>query len=131
MTFVGARDIELEFWLELSNSNPVPSQGKARRRNTMSADNHDDKKYHIAYKTVNTISEKYYYGIHSTDDLCDNYLGSGEELEKDIKDLGRDKFRRKILKFFSSRSEAKEYERELVGPEQVSDPMCYNQQLGG
>ena len=97
----------------------------------MSADNHDDKKYHIAYKTVNTISEKYYYGIHSTDDLCDNYLGSGEELEKDIKDLGRDKFRRKILKFFSSRSEAKEYERELVGPEQVSDPMCYNQQLGG
>ena len=97
----------------------------------MSADNHDDKEYHIVYKTVNIMSGKYYYGIHSTDDLDDDYLGSGDELEKDIADLGRNCFERKILKYCSSRSEAKEWERVLVGPEQVNDPMCYNQQLGG
>ena len=97
----------------------------------MSANNHDDKKYHIFYKTVNRKSGRYYYGIHSTDDLCDGYLGSGDELENDIDELGREWFDRKIIKYCSSRQEAKELEKKYVGQKEVDNPMCYNKKLGG
>ena len=32
-------------------------------------------KYHYLYKITNTINYKYYYGMHSTSDLDDGYLG--------------------------------------------------------
>lgn len=35
------------------------------------------KKYHYFYKITNTINNKYYYGVHSTDNLNDGYMGSG------------------------------------------------------
>ena len=97
----------------------------------MSADNHDDKKHHIFYKTVNRESGRYYYGIHSTDDLGDGYLGSGDELESDIEKFGSEGFCRKILEYCSSRDEAKELEKQYVGQKEVDDPMCYNKKLGG
>lgn len=35
------------------------------------------KKYHFLYKTTNLLNSKVYYGMHSTNDLNDGYLGSG------------------------------------------------------
>ena len=37
-----------------------------------------EKQYHFIYKTTNIITERYYYGMHSTDNLEDGYLGSGK-----------------------------------------------------
>ena len=37
-----------------------------------------EKKYNIVYKITNNINGKYYYGIHSTNNVNDRYLGSGQ-----------------------------------------------------
>ena len=33
-------------------------------------------KYHYFYKITNLLNNKYYYGVHSTNDLNDQYMGS-------------------------------------------------------
>jgi hypothetical protein len=42
------------------------------------------KKYHFIYKTTCLITNKYYIGMHSTDDLEDGYVGSRKASEKKI-----------------------------------------------
>ena len=46
------------------------------------------KKYHYFYKITNNITGEYYYGIHSTNNLKDKYMGSGVRLKKSYKIFG-------------------------------------------
>lgn len=87
--------------------------------------------YHIIYKTTNMINGKYYYGVHSTDDLNDNYLGSGYGLKNAIAKYGKENFNKEIIAHFDDRKEALIYESKIVSKELVDDPMCYNSTLGG
>ena len=41
--------------------------------------------YYTVYLTINTINSRYYYGMHQTNNPDDSYIGSGNELTKDIK----------------------------------------------
>lgn len=54
-------------------------------------------KYQFIYKTTNLVNGKFYVGKHSTDNLNDGYLGSGNFLKKAIKKNGRKNFKREIL----------------------------------
>lgn len=36
----------------------------------------EEYKYHYFYKVINLLNNKYYYGVHSTNDLNDHYMGS-------------------------------------------------------
>ena len=88
-------------------------------------------KYHYFYKITNTINNHFYYGIHSTNDLNDGYMGSGRRLKIAIKKYGIENFSKEIIKFFNNREELAKYEAEIVTESLVHDPNCYNMIVGG
>lgn len=88
-------------------------------------------KYHYVYKTTNIVNGKYYYGMHSTNNLHDGYKGSGHALHKALKKYGPSNFRKEIISFFKTREEASAFEKELVDSSVVRDNMCYNMRTGG
>ena len=88
-------------------------------------------KYHYFYKITNTINNHFYYGIHSTNDLNDGYMGSGSRLKIAIKKYGIENFSKEIIKFFNNREELDKYEAEIVTESLVRDPNCYNMVIGG
>lgn len=89
------------------------------------------KKFHYFYRIVNLINGKYYYGVHSTDNIDDGYMGSGTLLKEAYKKYGVINFKKEILKYFTTRSECLAYEASVVNKSIVSDNECYNIALGG
>lgn len=89
------------------------------------------RKFHIIYRTTCSVNGKFYYGMHSTDNLNDGYIGSGTRLWHSIKKYGRDKFTMEILEFLPSREALKQRERELINEEVLKDPQCMNLMIGG
>lgn len=90
-----------------------------------------DYKYHFIYKTVNKMNGKYYIGMHSTNNLDDEYLGSGQMLWHSIKKYGKENFSKEILEFLPDRKALNEREEQIVNKEIVSDPLCMNLRTGG
>lgn len=88
-------------------------------------------KYHFIYKTINLLNNKYYIGMHSTDNLEDGYLGSGKILKASIKRHGKENFKLEILEWLPNRLLLKEREKELVDEILIKDKLCMNLQLGG
>lgn len=87
--------------------------------------------YYYLYKITNTKNQKYYYGVHSTKNLDDGYMGSGRQLSYAKKKYGKDAFSMEILKHFSSKEEMYKAEAELVIGDIVNDPLSYNEKRGG
>lgn len=90
-----------------------------------------EKKYNYFYKITNLLNNHYYYGIHSTDNLDDGYMGSGKRLRYAYKKYGIENFTKEILKYFDTRKEAGNYEAEMVTEQLVKDNNCYNCTVGG
>lgn len=89
------------------------------------------KKYNYFYKITNNLNNHFYYGIHSTDNLEDGYMGSGTRLNYAYKKYGIENFTKEILKFFDTRKECAEYEAEMVTEELIHSKECYNVVGGG
>lgn len=90
-----------------------------------------EKKYHFIYKTTNLLSGRYYIGMHSTDNLDDGYLGSGNRLILAIRKHGKDNFKREILEFCDNRNSLRLRESEIVNLDEVSKKECMNLAVGG
>ena len=88
-------------------------------------------KYHYFYKIINLINNHFYYGIHSTNNLDDGYMGSGSRLHHAYKKYGIENFKKEILKYFDTREELAQYEADVVTEELVLDENCYNISCGG
>lgn len=88
-------------------------------------------KFNYFYKITNLINGHFYYGIHSTDNLEDGYMGSGTRLKIAYEKYGMENFTKEILKFFDSRKEASVYEAEMVNENLITDDNCYNIIKGG
>lgn len=88
-------------------------------------------RFNYFYKITNNINGHYYYGIHSTNDLNDGYMGSGTRLHWAYKKYGKENFTKEILKFFETYEDACEYENIIVNEILVKDDSCYNIKLGG
>jgi hypothetical protein len=90
-----------------------------------------EKKYHFIYKTTNLLTNRYYIGMHSTDNLEDGYLGSGKRLRYSINKYGKENHKREILEFVNSRIKLIEREKELVSFYEISKDECMNLMIGG
>jgi hypothetical protein len=91
----------------------------------------NEKRYHYIYKTTCKITNKFYVGMHSTDNLDDGYMGSGKKLWNSIRKHGKENHVCEILEFLSDRSSLKNREFEIVNEQFLQDPLCMNLQLGG
>lgn len=87
--------------------------------------------YHFTYKTTNTLNDKIYIGVHSTDNLNDGYMGSGTLLKRAFKKYGKEYFKTEILEFFETRTEAFEKEFYIVDSTFVGLNYTYNLTTGG
>jgi len=87
--------------------------------------------YHYIYRTTCGITGNFYVGMHSTNDLEDDYLGSGKRLWYSIQKHGRENHTREILEFCENRSSLKDREREIVNENFLEDPNCMNLKIGG
>lgn len=91
----------------------------------------DDYKFNYFYKITNNLNGNFYYGIHSTNNIDDGYMGSGLKLKRAFKKYGIENFSKEILKFFDTREELADYEADVVTEILVNDKNCYNTSLGG
>lgn len=88
-------------------------------------------KYYFLYKTTNTITGDFYFGMHTALKLEDGYIGSGTRLLQSIDQYGIEHHTREILEFFSTREDLIKAERELITEDLLSDPKCLNMRPGG
>lgn len=91
----------------------------------------EDNMWHYFYKITNDFDECFYYGIHSTENLNDSYMGSGIRLWNAYRKHGIQHFKKEILEFFPDRESLSKRESEVVTEELIKDPNCYNIILGG
>lgn len=88
-------------------------------------------KYHYFYKITNIYTGEFYYGVHSTNNLYDNYMGSGTRLKKLYKLFGKESFNKEILKYFDNRGDLLDYEHQIVNEKILKNPLCLNMITGG
>jgi ribosomal protein S6E (S10) len=89
-----------------------------------------EKLFHYIYK-ITRHDGKYYIGMHSTDNINDEYFGSGKRLWYSIKKHGKDKHTKEIVEFCPERNFLREREKIFVNISTLSDQMCLNLITGG
>jgi len=87
--------------------------------------------YIYIYKITNKLNNKEYIGVHSTLDLDDGYMGSGNLIIAAIKKYGKENFTKEILQYFNSPKEAFAAERNIVNESYIQSENTYNINLGG
>lgn len=90
-----------------------------------------EKKYHFIYKTTNILTGKYYYGMHSTSNLDDGYIGSGKRIRYSIRKYGKINHIREIIEFCNNRNELKKREEEIINLNEIAKDDCINILIGG
>ena len=90
-----------------------------------------EKKFHFIYKITNTKNGKYYLGMHSTDNLEDDYMGSGKMIKRSIRKHGLEFHSKEILEFIDNRESLKIREKEIINEIILQDPLCMNLKKGG
>jgi len=87
--------------------------------------------YYTIYKMTNKVNGRFYIGSHKTEDLNDNYSGSGTYLRNAINKYGLDDFNKEILFIFNTSSEMYDKEAEIVNKKFLAEENTYNLKVGG
>lgn len=91
----------------------------------------NDEHTHFIYKTTNSITGKFYVGMHSTKNINDGYIGSGKILRRSIAKYGREVHTFEVIEILPNREALASREREIVNEELLTDPRSMNIRLGG
>jgi hypothetical protein len=86
---------------------------------------------YTVYRTTNTVTGRFYIGVHKTNNPLDDYLGSGLALKEAIKKYGRKTFTKEVLFSFEHRDDAYAKEKELVTKVLIESGQVYNIATGG
>jgi len=87
-------------------------------------------KFYYIYQITNNITSKSYIGWHATNNINDNYFGSGKYLKRSIKKYNQDNFSKTILEHCNEDNVLK---REIywISEKSTLAPNGYNLTLGG
>jgi hypothetical protein len=88
-------------------------------------------KYYTIYKITNLINNKIYVGVHHTDSLYDEYMGSGTIITKALKKYGIQNFTKEIIDLTTDADLAYALESKIVNEDFVNRKDTYNIDLGG
>lgn len=87
--------------------------------------------FYTVYRITNLINEKVYVGKHKTENLNDDYFGSGKLIKHAILKYGKENFKKDILFVFDNPADMDAKEAEIVNEEFVACENTYNLMLGG
>lgn len=87
--------------------------------------------YYIVYKITNLINGKIYIGKHATEDVNDDYKGSGITMKKAHRYYGIQNFKKEILFIYNNKIDMENKERELVTRDFIENNDTYNTKSGG
>jgi len=90
-----------------------------------------EKKYHYVYKTTNTLTNKFYIGMHSTNTIDDGYLGSGTIIRRSIRKYGSTNHTREIMCYCDDRVQLQKTEQDIVNETLIKNHNCMNLVVGG
>jgi len=88
-------------------------------------------KYYTIYKITNLINGHFYLGAHCTNDLNDEYMGSGILISRAITFYGKENFRKETVLLCKSYKHMFKEERKIITKKVISNPLCYNLITGG
>jgi hypothetical protein len=85
---------------------------------------------YTVYETTNLVNGKYYIGVHKTNNVHDEYVGSGRYITRAVAKYGIEKFVKVVLCIYDTQQEAWDKENQLVEIHR-NDPLCMNMRRGG
>jgi hypothetical protein len=89
------------------------------------------KTIHYIYKTTCLVTNRYYIGMHSTNNLEDGYMGSGLRLRRSIRKYGVENHVKEILEYCVDVLALSKREAEIVTHELINEDLCMNLVAGG